>query len=529
MIETVGEGLEKPDALPPLKIAPEEVLEFLVTRKQVPATWRRRIPAITASVGTALALVPEELSRREEGADRFGYFDCTRVLSSLMRTEPQTKTLLGNFTSARLRAWSAAVSGWRRDNAHLADAAEELCAIVRHGIPGARHEAEDASRKAESLVPEREEATRIAARHRAEYERDCAEWGIAPSGEGTTAPQLESLVSDLGPLFASAVDAIRSRVQPAASFYSSFASFVLAKDPGSLLPAIALVNSSRSLSPIEAIAAAAKVSKSAASSITKIFKENESKLAPARTPAPVPVPAPAAPATGIQIDWSAIPSSDTPVDLPSYDGIELADSSLDAAALGIETIGGGAEAASPVEEAPKREEKEKELEGIVHAFLWDRAWRRAVINDLSELREFLSRRREEATEGTIGSSDEFITVGTAERPMPPCTPQQLVGFIAEVNAALEMLEGKRVMRLLEIRESKHFVERVANGIEQKLEFARAQDEACAAIDTRSAELREMISAAEVTIGKLSNRAKSLADSLAKEISTLFDNREVSIS
>ena len=152
MIETVAEGLEKPDALPPLRIASEEVLEFLVTRKKVSQTWRRRIPGVHSAIDSAVTQLslPLASSLHMDGADRVGFFDCANVLSQLLQTEPQTKTLLGYYSSPLLRSWNDLCGPrgiWRKENAHLADAAEELSTILKFGIPTARNIIQEANRK----------------------------------------------------------------------------------------------------------------------------------------------------------------------------------------------------------------------------------------------------------------------------------------------------------------------------------------------------------------------------------------------
>jgi hypothetical protein len=152
----------------------------------VPQRWRRQVATIRAAVDAALALLPADSPLRTTDGDRFGFFECERALAELLRTEPQTKTLLGAYSSARLRAFSnLCTRTWRRDGCHVADAADELAAALRFAVPNARREADEASRKADELAVARDEAVRVAARHRADYERECAAWGIAPLGEGS--------------------------------------------------------------------------------------------------------------------------------------------------------------------------------------------------------------------------------------------------------------------------------------------------------------------------------------------------------
>lgn len=520
MITTIKEGAERPDQLPALHVGAEELLEWLEERGRVSAAWRRRRPQLRKAVAGALAAVAAhaEVAAALRARPHVGYYDCRRALDALAATEPTTRTLLGRYTSPALRALEDACSAFRRDNCHVADAADELRGLLRHDVRDA-HAAIGAARARAAQLRDAAAAARgYGDRLRAEHARMCAEWGVTV---GSSARALEAQLAEVPAVMLG--DAARallrflvpegekpSTVQGIVDFYLQFDRFEGAccqeddgeEEEGETEPLLGTLRTALETHGMGVRTAVRRLSECCGSDAAEVLLriQNTDRL-------------------------RVLHAREDTAESAQEEG------------SGIVLEAEGTDTAAQEEEEGKEEERDETeggFNGLLKALMHDGTLRAAFVNDLWELKDFLGQRAAEAADDARleascagnTATDFYAAIG---HPRPVLDAAQGEHYARALDAMLDTLEGARTRRLLELQESAHTRERLAHAIVRKQEQAEYQDQRARESEASVAATDATVADHERALEDATQRARFLVEQLQPSLAELFPHRDIFIT
>ena len=522
MIRTVSEGYSKPDALPPIAINEDEVLEWLITRGKVKATWHKDMKSVQASLSEAVKSIRElappdhaavrildahaediqSVGMSAEHSEKSVYFDVVvPVMEELLKTESHRTTLFRQYASPSLHCWDTLTRLYAKENLHLAELGNEILADIKYELPSMHKALAAAGKECTEINRKVDRVAETAKKHLNAYNRMCKEWGVSPLGLGSARTQLEALCRTLCSEYEAILGAAFGGADPlivrAVERYSDFVKF--GDEDAKVLPAItAVIESVRDRASVrEAIVLACGASRSDPNAIFKKicnYRKNTSITGRDET--------------GI------------------IEVVEFGENS-------------GAGAREDDADVPEVVEPEGKGEmNIVEAFLWDRAWRQAFGNDLWEVREFYAQMltnmdkgsKAEGSAGNDSGAFDLAMLSGDNNPaaLPPSvgTQDEIREYIAAVTSVITAVESKKLQRVLEVRESGYFLDRAARSIEDSLLQSNAAEERRRALLAERDDVVARSKQTEAAISELNDRLERMRALVAKEISKILNGREV---
>eukprot|EP00727_Mastigamoeba_balamuthi_P008683 m51a1_g4437 hypothetical protein (653) ;mRNA; r:97376-100766 len=523
-------------------------------------------PALHRAIAAAVAATPAASGARAAlaGVGRVTAREVALALEAAMREEPQTKSLLGRYTSPVLYAWNEAAKAAKSELLGLADVADEVSNLIKYEAPAARKGVEAERKHAAELDRQADEIRSTIAQYQGAYASLCSEWGV--EGADVRA-ELRGLSSCLPSEFESVVGSVRSNAALASScaLYRAYAAAMRRPDAAGAdeLPALALVMREEAVLTPEAEeefvratelscgialrkrsgAHAKKGRKPAAEAAAQGSQGQQQQQQPqeaakaieidwsaitAEVEAEAAAPAAAeAAAQAPEIDWSAYMETEE----PKADG-GAAEAAQDFA-IELEAAGEAepdaavtpepdAAATSPAPDAPQTRSATAVLSEWLAA---SPALRKAVLGNLMELRAFLRQRIAEAREDEGTQEGSFISCGAA---LPAATQGELSGGVAAVDAVLALLQSERVMRLLELGSSTQYVDRIARSFDQKVECRRGAEQSLARNRAKRAEAEADAARARERVDAINARTQQLCEYMRAAIAELFPNRVVTV-
>lgn len=552
MITTVQEGMERPQQLPALRVGAAELLDWLEERGRVSAGWRRQLPALRRAVADAHAAVAGHaaVAAALRALPHVGYYDCRRALDALAATEPTTRTLLGRYTSPALRALDDACRTFRRGNCHVADAADELRGLLRHDVRDARAAIDAAHTRAARLRDTAASSRHYAERLRAEHARMCAEWGVAA---GARARPLEAQLAEVpAVLLGDTVRALlrylvagggdtQAPLQGMVDFYLQFDRFARAccdddeeeEEDGEeeLLGTLRAALGTRGLGVRAAVRRLARCCGSDwADVLLRIQNTDRLQRLHAQADAEAEAETELEPE---HLAWS-VPEG-------AADGAQ--DFGIVLEAEGTAGTADTADAEAKAEEGKdeddgeddgERDETEGGFHGLLEALLHDGTLRAAVVDELWELKDFFGQRAAEAAEDARlqascagnTATDFYAATGHARPALDAARAEQ---YARALDAMLDVLEGARTRRLLELQDSAHTRARLAHAIARKQQQAAYQEQRVRECEAGAAAADAAAADHARALEHATQRARQLVDDLHASLAELFPHRDVFIT
>lgn len=566
MITTVQEGMERPQQLPAQRVAAAELLDWLEERGRVSGAWQRRVPALRRAVEGARAAVAghAEVAATLAALPHVGYYDCRRALDALAATEPPTRTLLGRYASPALRALDDACRAFRRDNCHVADAAAELRDLLRHDVRDARAAIDAARARAARLRDTAATSRHAGDRLRAEHARMCAEWGVAADdARGRT---LEAQLAEVPAVMLG--DAVHGLlrflvregdepqqvvVQDMVDFYLEFDRFERdcckggvdggeeeeedeheheeeEEEEEKLLETLRTALGTRGMGVRAAVRRLAQCCGSDWAAVL-LRIQNTDRLQRLHAQGGV--------GAGEDEDEAEAEAEHLAWRVPE----DTADSAADfGIVLEAEGTAGDAEAAVPKERTEDEEKEEGEVgndaeggfSGLLKALAHDATLRTAFVDDLWELKDFFAQRAAETAEDARlqascagnTATDLYAATGHAR---PVLAAARAEHFARALDAVLDVLEGARTRRLLELQDSAHTRARLAHAIARKAEQAAHQDARARECEAGATAADAAAAEQKQALERATQRAHQLVQDLQASLTELFPHRDVFIT
>jgi hypothetical protein len=503
---------------------------WMMERRKLVSGWQKELRTIRAKIALALGDLPEPV-KQSVGRDTedLNYWHCKEILEALIKSgEPQERNLFGQYQSKRMRDWMEILKRYERNNVFLGDASQILTSIVKYEIPAVGKKVERCRQQIEELSRRENENNRTIAEYMKKFAQDCNDLGI--KGDDVSS-ELQGLVKELPFLLLEVQKVLRASdaIEQACAFYKAFVEYALNINSNK----VTLVNVCATLMHVythaneeieQAESEAAPIEETTKPKLEKTTSKESLKIdwgdmaAGGEETVSTNVPTEGEDATHINWDISieseGAQSEAGSQEAPITIDWSAAEDVLDASALDIALVDSGNQlAVSPP--------LHKEL------MLENPRTRNNFITDLMELQAFLKQRLIE-----LESKEDFSTVNQMQMSAPEIihrqTPASLQEYLKSIGNILSALNSPRLTQILEIKNSKRYVNRLAFSVNKSVMMANTLRAAIAQSQAKKASLQESIKQTILQVEKLNRDGLTLKKNMEQSLSALFNNRKVNI-
>ena len=465
--------------------------------------------------------------------------------ASKEKTETRTRGLFGRL-AGKAREWDDIVRMYERDNIHLAEAQMTMNQLVDHDIPHHKSHAQRRGKQLADLERRESEHRRAAVVAAERFIATCTDVGVSPldatcaGGEGF-AKALDRRLSDrLDSIFAECAAAARTdAVGEAMEHYAQWTRWAHGIDAagidGGLLPSLACIRGYEDGDTVsdddeEEIAEIAVVGVPVAGGDDEDDGLEGFPGASAEGAAAA-VPAGDAPKEG-GIDWdigAQSPGGESPGG-ESPDGPVSID--WDIGDVVVERVGGGesitdvpmASASSSPDSAVLREGEIKRQPRLFHAKLARQAFRAAFVDDLLELRAFLSQRSAD-----VRSKECAALLASAPASIAAYQSCDALTKLAElVWRPVAVLREPSALRSLMIRTSARYKSRLAMDLEHKAGGEGRSLKMRTDAEAKKAETRLELARCNARLDECRRALREVKVSIECAVSKMFKGRRVNV-
>jgi hypothetical protein len=220
----------------PIDIHYNKLLDWLIDRRHCDSKWTVQIRRIREKFHASLPSLPPDQLAALGDRPALNYFQCRQILETVKTVDGDSKSLFGKYNSPRVQEWAEIVRDFEKGGVYLADCAQQLTRNVNYEIPALKQSLARSQQIQQDTLKREQEARSTAASLRSKFHTSCQEMGI--QGESVR-EELQDLLSELPDIFQQTLGGLQS-LSPALSYYQTVVETNTGRpvDPPTFLPVL---------------------------------------------------------------------------------------------------------------------------------------------------------------------------------------------------------------------------------------------------------------------------------------------------
>eukprot|EP01130_Rhizamoeba_saxonica_P002833 TRINITY_DN1265_c0_g1_i4.p2 TRINITY_DN1265_c0_g1~~TRINITY_DN1265_c0_g1_i4.p2 ORF type:complete len:547 (-),score=129.62 TRINITY_DN1265_c0_g1_i4:2349-3989(-) len=529
-IKKLSEGNDVKDVDIPIDIHDNKLIEWLVSRKTIRSGWEEAINKIEQMIEVAINDLPDSLWIKEymSANDVIGYQHVQEIIDLLIENgESQERNFFGKYNSPLIAQWNAILDTYKKNNVYLSQAATILVQNVKYEIPSIKKDMDKNRGVITSCEKKISEISRNKKETLHKFEVMCRDIGI--KGDNIR-EEIISLTDNLDNLFTDIQYQMQEgNIKQCIEYYKGYVNHHLQqsnlemKNFGELEYLEHIINyKNEPLYRVEKRKADPNYEESDEETDfpDALLEENGQQIT---VNWDINIEEPVQPdLVNDVIDWG--------ISLESAEGVQgnVSDTPTINWDITIEDEGDSVPEINWNIDVESETSTQQEQTLQKQTILENHESRKSVLYSLFEIRDFLTVREQSLNNENV----MMVTLGqianAPEHVKKSDNNSQVEKYLNSVKGVIDRLESEEVVRLLEIKFSERYLDRLTQSVEAYMNQANRMDMARISQESRMRDAQHFMETEYPKYRSIRQETINLKGFLEKEISKLYSGRPVTI-